>query len=267
MWMDAHVEHGRESDDLPARVPDSQAAHLEDRRLARHQQRHCCKRMQDAVEFRCGQHPQLGECGDYLIGYSEKFDEYGTWVHDGPGGSASSWIEIQHCPFCGGKLRSSRRDEWFDRIDALGLGPEEAPAEMQSSTWWLGLGDTARRTAWMPEKKTWEWVCLTVLPRIGMWTGQIRFGLAVAWIEGFEWGHGESITNLMQERQEERLGRPTPLGWHQYVKADALGVSVTGMPNDSEMTEDEHRRAIAALRVELMDALGINEPTEADLPT
>jgi hypothetical protein len=32
----------------------------------------------------------VGACGDYLIGYSEKFDEYGLWVHDGPGGSPSS---------------------------------------------------------------------------------------------------------------------------------------------------------------------------------
>jgi len=65
---------------------------------------HCCERLADAIQFRCDQHPEIGECGDYLIGYSEKFDEYGLWVHDGPGGSASSWIEIRHCPFCGGRM-------------------------------------------------------------------------------------------------------------------------------------------------------------------
>ncbi|WP_374454911.1 hypothetical protein [Nocardioides sp.] len=221
---------------------------------------HCCARMRESIEFRCDQHPAVGECGDYLIGYSAKFDEYGLWVHDGPGGSASSWVEIHHCPFCGGRLRPSRRDEWFDRLDALGIEPDDAPPEMQSSTWWLGDGETARRTVWMPEQKTWEWVCLIVLPRIGMWTGQIRFGLAVAWIEGFEWGRGESINGLMQARCEKRLGRRTPLAWHQYVKADALGVRVNAMPSDSDMTNEEHLSAIAALRAELMDALGVEEP-------
>lgn len=226
---------------------------------------HCCERMRDAVEFRCDQHPVVGECGDYLIGYSEKFDEYGLWVHDGPGGSASSWIEIHHCPFCGGRMSPSRREEWFDRLEELGVEPEDAPPEMESSKWWLGEGETARRSAWMPEKKTWDWVCLTVLPRIGMWTGQIRFALAVAWIEGFNWGQDESISALMQERCEERLGRRTPLGWHDYVKADSLGVSANDMPSDADMTDGEHLRAIAALRAELMNALGVVEPdTEED---
>lgn len=218
--------------------------------------------MRDTVQFRCDQHSEIGECGDYLIGYDETFDEYGLWIHDGPGGSASSWVKIHHCPFCGGRLRPSRRDEWFDRLETLGLEPEDAPTEMQSSRWWLGEGETARRTVWMPEKKTWEWVCLTVLPRIGMWTGQVRFELAVAWIEGFEWGQRESISKVMQERCEERLGRRTPLGWHQYVKADTLGLSVDDMPSDSEMTDDEHLRAIVALRSELMDALSIEEPDQ-----
>lgn len=130
------------------------------------------------------------------------------------------------------------------------------------SKWWLDEGETARRRLWMPEKKGWAWVCLTVLPRVGMWTGQIRFALAVAWIEGFNWGQDESISELMQARCEERLGRRTPLPWHAYVKADALGESVNDIPSDSEMTDDEHLRAIAALRSELMDALGIEEPDE-----
>lgn len=105
---------------------------------------HCCQRLRDAVEFRCHEHPEVGACGDYVIGHSEKFDEYGIWVHDGPGGSASSSIEIRHCPFCGGRMSPSRRDEWFDRLEALGVEPDHAPPDMRSSAWWLGEGETAR---------------------------------------------------------------------------------------------------------------------------
>jgi len=72
---------------------------------------HCCERMRETVEFRCDQHPEVGECGDYLVGYNETFDECDLWVHDGPGGSASSWVAIHHCPFCVGRLHPSRRDE------------------------------------------------------------------------------------------------------------------------------------------------------------
>lgn len=223
---------------------------------------HCCERIRAAVLFRCDEHPEVGECGDYLVGYSERFDEYGLWIHDGPGGSASSWIEIHHCPFCGGHLRPSRRDEWFDRLEELGLEPENAPSDMQSSEWWLGEGETARSRLWMPVQKDWAWVCLSVLPRIGMWTGQVSFDRTVVWLGGFEWGSGESISALMRARCEERLGRHTPLSWEAYVKASALGVGVDELPHDSEMTDEEHRLTIAALRAELMDALGIEEHSD-----
>lgn len=102
---------------------------------------HCCEALQGAVDVRCERHPEPGECGDYVIGYSEKFDEYGLWIHDG----GSSWITIQYCPFCGARMRPSQRDKWFDRLEQLGLEPEDAPPDMQGSRWWLGDGETARR--------------------------------------------------------------------------------------------------------------------------
>jgi len=71
-----------------------------------------------------------------VIGYSETFDEYGLWIHDGPEGSASSWVEIRHCPFCAAALPSSRRDDWFDRLEEQGLEPEDAPEEMRRNGWW-----------------------------------------------------------------------------------------------------------------------------------
>jgi len=145
--------------------------------------------------------------------------------------------------------------------------PEDAPPDMQSSAWWLDEAETARRRLWMPEKKDWAWVCLAVLPRIGMWTGQVSFDRTVAWLGGFECGQGGSITSRMRTRCEERLGRPTPLGWEVHIKADALGLGVDDVPHDAEMTDDEHRRTIAALRAALMDALDIDEPSDGGPPT
>jgi hypothetical protein len=98
---------------------------------------HCCEHLREHVEFRCDDHPERASCGDYLIGWSETFDEYGVWIHDGPGGAASSWLVIQHCPFCGARLPATRRDEWFDRLEANGLDPEDAPDDLRRYGWWL----------------------------------------------------------------------------------------------------------------------------------
>ena len=65
---------------------------------------HCCEQLENQIQFICDQHPNEGGCGDYIMGYSATFDEFGIWVHDGPGGSASSWIAIQFCPYCGSRL-------------------------------------------------------------------------------------------------------------------------------------------------------------------
>jgi hypothetical protein len=42
------------------------------------------------------------------------------------------------CPWCGTKLPDSLRDRWFDRLDELGLEPEDeaVPKEMMSDQWW-----------------------------------------------------------------------------------------------------------------------------------
>jgi predicted RNA-binding Zn-ribbon protein involved in translation (DUF1610 family) len=56
--------------------------------------------MRSNVESRCDQHPNRYDCPDCLIGFSEKWDEYGIIIHDGGG----SWVTIQYCPWCGAKL-------------------------------------------------------------------------------------------------------------------------------------------------------------------
>lgn len=49
-----------------------------------------------------------------------------------------SYIVIKFCPWCGQKLPSSLRDEWFSKIEALNLEPNDPkiPAELLTGAWW-----------------------------------------------------------------------------------------------------------------------------------
>ena len=96
----------------------------------------CCQRMRAQIEHACPDHPRRGECPDQLVGYSAKFDEYGLWIRTGEHASASSWLAIDFCPWCGTALPVSRRDEWFDRVEALDLDARTAPTEMEGYGWW-----------------------------------------------------------------------------------------------------------------------------------
>jgi hypothetical protein len=86
------------------------------------------------LEQQCDQHPDRYHCPDMLISYTPKYREYGLIVHDG----GHSKVIIEYCPWCGTQLPSSLRDEWFDRIDQLGLVPGDPaiPEPMESETWW-----------------------------------------------------------------------------------------------------------------------------------
>ena len=80
---------------------------------------------------------------DKLIYYSSKFNEYGLPVHDGENGRATSYVLIQHCPWCGKKLPESRREEWFDRLESLGFDSpfddrDNIPAKFKTSEWYSG---------------------------------------------------------------------------------------------------------------------------------
>lgn len=54
---------------------------------------------------------------DAPVLYTKKFDEYGLKIWDG----GNSFILIDHCPWCGQKLSESRRNEWFDQLEKLGI--------------------------------------------------------------------------------------------------------------------------------------------------
>lgn len=71
--------------------------------------------------------------GEVAIVYMDKYRTYGIVYLDG----GCSYQKIMFCPWCGSKLPESLRDEWFNRLEALGLEPEdELPDELKSDRWW-----------------------------------------------------------------------------------------------------------------------------------
>ena len=69
-----------------------------------------------------------------VVVYMAKFREYGISILDG----GSSFQEIAYCPWCGGKLPGSLRDEWFDELERLKMEPgdDNVPEEYLSDKWW-----------------------------------------------------------------------------------------------------------------------------------
>lgn len=71
------------------------------------------------------------------LGYANVFDEY-YLIRSG--GESSQLIK--YCPFCGGKLPPSKRAQFFDELDQLGIQYElgddlgQLPAAFQSDVWW-----------------------------------------------------------------------------------------------------------------------------------
>lgn len=86
--------------------------------------KHCCEQMRDAIQ------------DDVVpVTFLPKFREYGILVLDG----GSSFLELRYCPWCGNKLPSSLRDEWFDYLEAREIDPESdlVPPEYQTEQWWI----------------------------------------------------------------------------------------------------------------------------------
>jgi len=95
----------------------------------------CCEDMTRALSFACDQHESPFECADQLLCFNPMFEEYGLIVHDG----GASYVCIAHCPWCGTKLPDSRRDQFFDLLDALGLdaSQDDLPERFTRPGWWL----------------------------------------------------------------------------------------------------------------------------------
>ena len=74
----------------------------------------------------------LLERGERVVTYSDRFREYGI-----PYGDAS-YQTLLYCPWCGTRLPESLRDDWFARLEALGLEPSDPsiPEELATGEWW-----------------------------------------------------------------------------------------------------------------------------------
>ncbi|MDI4635827.1 hypothetical protein J7U46_22365 [Pelomonas sp. V22] len=99
--------------------------------------KHCCDEMQSQAEFACSVHDSASDCPDALVSYSDKFREYGLFVHDG--GTSSKAIGF--CPWCGTKLPESLREQWFAELAALGIEDpwsQEIPVPFRTGAWYRG---------------------------------------------------------------------------------------------------------------------------------
>ncbi|MEQ8767395.1 MAG: hypothetical protein RL885_26025 [Planctomycetota bacterium] len=72
---------------------------------------------------------------------SLRFREIGIDIQDG----GTSFLVIQYCPWCGTRLPDSLRDEWFDRLESMGIDTDLAfgidppiPPEFLTDDWYRG---------------------------------------------------------------------------------------------------------------------------------
>lgn len=99
---------------------------------------YCCATMEQQIEYRCSMHPNPFDCPDNVVVYVPQYDEFGLVVRDGEDSRGDSFIEISHCPWCGTKLPESKRDRYYEELDARGIDPadDEVPTEFLSDAWW-----------------------------------------------------------------------------------------------------------------------------------
>jgi hypothetical protein len=64
---------------------------------------YCCDALKVQLLHTCAEHPDPSDCPDALIVQSRDGAEFGIRVHDG----GSSFVRIDHCPWCGAHLPPS----------------------------------------------------------------------------------------------------------------------------------------------------------------
>lgn len=82
------------------------------------------------TEQSCGHMDRHRQNDWQSVRYDARFDEY--WI---PAGDARQLLFF--CPWCGEQLPASRRDHWFDELEARGLDPIEDPVpdDFRSGAW------------------------------------------------------------------------------------------------------------------------------------
>lgn len=98
----------------------------------------CCDTMRRQLDWSCRVHVDPFDCGDALVWFMPKYDEFGLIIHDG----GSSVSVIAFCPWCGVQLPESRRDRWHEELEARGIDPheDEIPAEFADHRWMESAG-------------------------------------------------------------------------------------------------------------------------------
>lgn len=70
-----------------------------------------------------------------IVHYNEVFDEYGVLLPE----DSVSFLLLRFCPWCGKRLPLSRREDWFEELEALGyeasLLNDEIPARFKTAQW------------------------------------------------------------------------------------------------------------------------------------
>ena len=94
-----------------------------------------CKDPRSCTRLRPDRRKDAWDDPDALIHYDERFDEFGLPVHDG---MRMAHATLSFCPWCGVRLPDSKRDAWFDALEALGLDPlqDDVPDAYRSDRWW-----------------------------------------------------------------------------------------------------------------------------------
>ncbi|MEH6473404.1 MAG: hypothetical protein V7752_19415, partial [Halopseudomonas sp.] len=82
----------------------------------------CCEDMAEALKDH--EHP---------LYYSGAYQEFGLLLS-----SEFEHSVLNYCLWCGSKLPDSRRDEWFDKLEVMGIDPWEhdIPIHFLNSSWW-----------------------------------------------------------------------------------------------------------------------------------
>jgi hypothetical protein len=70
---------------------------------------------------------------EHPIYYSGAYEEFGLKLSSG-----FEYSILNYCLWCGKKLPKSRRDDWFESLETIGIDPWEndIPIHYLSSSWW-----------------------------------------------------------------------------------------------------------------------------------
>jgi len=96
---------------------------------------YACVHIANQITWRCETHADPRDCPDVLIIHNERFDEYELLGRYGD----HSVTTIQYCPWCGVKLPESMREQWVERLEALGFddpATQEIPEEYKTGAWY-----------------------------------------------------------------------------------------------------------------------------------